>query len=462
MESLNKYVSGRKSVILQTLSIRKLFLASIIIGGLLIFASVFWANAFFSMLFPVVVMAIYIAITFYKDMDLPKTLIGDSYYYLGFIFTLLALVASLLTLGDGEVSIGAVVGSFGAALLTTIIGLIARLIITTFSTESADRRERLEQEIERSLDRFTSQVEVMTSKVIASVTKISSETDASMNKTLDFQKETQERFTDVLENVSSSFELSIRRVNAKLEGIEINPEIISSSVASSFEIISAKLTKVLEDQEKLNGALKTGLSHVEGFSDSAERAVSSHLTQSSDALSELMSKQAEQYSQSLGEISNSILMSFGDVKDIKSSLEEEWRLRLEALNNETDGIAQTVQSTNVVLEQMKANVSDIASVSMAAQESLKSQVHLISEDNGISDIMVSLKELAQSTTKSSSVILEVVGELRKSQHQLSISLGSVDQTVDEVSNAAKIVNEDLSKVYRELTDQISKISKQDG
>ncbi len=458
MNANSEYVSGREDILTSTLSIRKLFVGSVFLGGILIFMSVFWANAFFSMLFPVLIMGAYIAVTFYKDMDLPKTLIGDSYYYLGFIFTLIALVASLLTLNDREVSIGAVVGSFGAALLTTIIGLTARLMITTFSTESAERSERLEQEVEKSLDRFSVQLELMTTQVITSVTKIVSETDMSLNKTLDIQRDTQKRFSDLGETIASSVDEAISEVNKKLNKIEIDPNIITTSITNSFDTVTQNLMQVTEHQEKLNIGFQNNLKNVEAFNSNAEEAIKNQLLKSSAALNDLITQQTKAYNKSLEEIGQSILNSFGNVNELKSTIENEWKLRVSALNDETASISGIVKDTGVALSTMKENISEVADISSQAKASFKESAREISADDGVSDVMKSLKQLAESSMESSKSMREIIEEVRRSQDRLSTSLSTIDKTVDDVSNAAVVVREDLSKVYKELAEQISQIS----
>lgn len=458
MNMNSEYVSGREDILTSILSIRKLFVGSIFLGGILIFMSVFWANAFFSMLFPVLIMGGYIAVTFYKDMDLPKTLIGDSYYYLGFIFTLIALVASLLTLNDREVSIGAVVGSFGAALLTTIIGLTARLMITTFSTESAERSERLEQEIENSLDRFSVQLELMTTQVITSVTKIVSETDMSLNKTLDVQRDTQERFSDLGETIALSVDEAVSVVNEKLNKIEIDPNIITTSITSSFDIVNQNLMQVTEHQEKLNVGFQNNLKSVESFNTNAEEVIKNQLLKSSSALNDLITQKAKEYNKSLEEIGQSILSSFGNVNELKSTIENEWRLRVSALSDITNDLSGIVKETSTALNTMKENIFDVADVSTQIKTSFKVSAQKISEDEGVSDVMKSLEELAKSSMQSSKYMEEIIKEVRNSQEKLSTSLSTIDETVGDVSIAAVTVREDLSRVYKELAEQISQIS----
>lgn len=59
---------------------------------------------------------------------------GDSCYYLGFLLTLVALLFGLILDGDGgdTVDMGGLLAKFGTSLITTVIGLIARVGIVQF------------------------------------------------------------------------------------------------------------------------------------------------------------------------------------------------------------------------------------------------------------------------------------------------------------------------------------------
>ena len=72
--------------------------------------------------------------------------LGDSCYFLGFLLTLIGLAISLYDLGqdvEGKLAATAVVARFGAAIITTLVGMIARIIITQFSLISVGSPEQV-------------------------------------------------------------------------------------------------------------------------------------------------------------------------------------------------------------------------------------------------------------------------------------------------------------------------------
>lgn len=63
--------------------------------------------------------------------------LGDNFYYLGFIYTLASMSAALLQLRT-EQNIEPILGSFGIALITTIVGVAGRVMFTQMRSEIDD------------------------------------------------------------------------------------------------------------------------------------------------------------------------------------------------------------------------------------------------------------------------------------------------------------------------------------
>ena len=76
--------------------------------------------------------------------------VGDSNYYLG-LFTLFALVLTLILgfkdLGDDELNFTTLIQEFGVAMITTLAGLVARILISQFSITSDEADEEVRNRI---------------------------------------------------------------------------------------------------------------------------------------------------------------------------------------------------------------------------------------------------------------------------------------------------------------------------
>lgn len=72
--------------------------------------------------------------------------LGDNFYYLGFIFTLASLSAALWQLREGT-QVDQLLGSFGIALVTTIVGIAGRVLFAQLRSELDDVEERLRRDL---------------------------------------------------------------------------------------------------------------------------------------------------------------------------------------------------------------------------------------------------------------------------------------------------------------------------
>ena len=72
--------------------------------------------------------------------------LGDNFYYLGFIFTLASLSAALVQMRSG-IEVEAVLGNFGVALITTIVGIAGRVVFVQMRSEIDDVEEVIRRDI---------------------------------------------------------------------------------------------------------------------------------------------------------------------------------------------------------------------------------------------------------------------------------------------------------------------------
>jgi hypothetical protein len=72
--------------------------------------------------------------------------LGDNFYYLGFIYTLASLSAALVQMRNG-IEIDAVLGNFGVALITTIVGIAGRVVFVQMRSEIDDVEEVIRRDI---------------------------------------------------------------------------------------------------------------------------------------------------------------------------------------------------------------------------------------------------------------------------------------------------------------------------
>jgi hypothetical protein len=72
--------------------------------------------------------------------------LGDNFYYIGFIYTLASLSAALLQIRSGD-QIGELLGNFGIALATTVVGVAGRVLFVQMRGELDDVEAKVRRDL---------------------------------------------------------------------------------------------------------------------------------------------------------------------------------------------------------------------------------------------------------------------------------------------------------------------------
>lgn len=138
-------------------SMRVLFFATFLVASLGLLVG--WRE---SVLIPaawaVLCMLVYAAIARWRFPDVVGTeSFADSFYYLGFLLTLVALIGVLIHLGNlsGDGLLEGVLRHFGIALATTVVGLLGRVLIVMFGREPDAYEQLARTQVEQAYDSLT-------------------------------------------------------------------------------------------------------------------------------------------------------------------------------------------------------------------------------------------------------------------------------------------------------------------
>lgn len=126
--------------VFRTLSIQKLFLITIVLKIASSLAG-WWFGSPWLLGFavPLVLMLGYIALGLYRfDDTVSDEKFADSCYYLGFIFTISSILIALVDIPSIAAKIGDISVRFGAAMVSTVLGLIVRVYLVNFRPEFQD------------------------------------------------------------------------------------------------------------------------------------------------------------------------------------------------------------------------------------------------------------------------------------------------------------------------------------
>lgn len=185
---------------------------------------------------PLIIMVVYIVLgTFRNDRDVSDEKFADSCYYLGFIFTITSIIFSLFDLPNIGTRIQEIAVRFGAAMVSTVLGLGVRVYMVSFRKEMADAIQDAEDAVIDSSRRFTEQL----------VTVL-------------------ERLRDFESQVDMASRTSVERVNLQIEKLSKDH---SEKLSSFFTDLTARnqeaFTLALDD---VKSATKRLADSVDGYS----------------------------------------------------------------------------------------------------------------------------------------------------------------------------------------------------
>ncbi|MGR5132168.1 hypothetical protein [Vibrio alfacsensis] len=433
-----KSLGGRSRKQIELASLALPFMVSLIAGTSAIALGTFVSSTLLTVLLPLVFMGIYIWFSLSKTHDMPVSVAGDSFYQLGFALTMISMVASLVTLSfSTEVNISSIVGAFGAALSTSIVGMIARTVVTSFSIQTKERAEKLEQEVEKTILTFTSQLDSLTTHTVASLAKMHGETEQALNETVERYQKTQARVNDeYAESMNESLkvvESAITSLSSKINNIVVSPDMVSrpleeslSSILNSIKESQKGYAHLVTDMTETNKSLASKI-------EESNTHIQRHVERMDNAFNEQIKKSSSEYQESMDSISESI----SGLRNIQIGVQTNMTDKVSDLANQVDLIMNHLASVSLPLQESTDRINRTLIESTNSLEevvNLKDELRLLSEV--LPTLRVNIANMSAETDKSAETIRGVTE--------------AVDGTTNQLAS-------DISSVYSNLAEQIKSI-----
>lgn len=226
---------------LLSIRVQKLFAAAVFLKVVSAFLGWYlqlqWSLGLF---LPLLVMSAYIALGLKRqDRDVSDEKFADSCYYLGFIFTITSIVFSLFDLPHIGERIQDIAVRFGAAMVSTVLGLAVRVYLVSFRPEASDALRDSEDAVLEAAQKFREQLVMayeklgdFQSQVIAAtqasvegvklqVEKLSQDHSARMERVfIELNERNQAAVTQALSEVSAASSRMARSVDGYSESMK--------------------------------------------------------------------------------------------------------------------------------------------------------------------------------------------------------------------------------------------------
>jgi len=321
----------------------KTFAILISAGILSICFGTYFSSLLLNILAPVLIMVFY-TYTIYNDQEgaLSIEQKADSVYYMGFIFTLVAMTVSLVALANSNnLDFNSVVVNFGLALLTTILGVVVRIIWLQLDSQSLSDAESLMKE-----------------RIIKQTRLLGEESDSIVTKMTALSSEMEKASSDLRKNfdsLSKSFDLSYQ-VNINLEELTASAELINES----FINVSSTAEKLNPEFAQLNTNVKNAID--------VPATVNQDLRQVGESSNQLVSE------------FNTLSSSAEDLEPTILALSQRLTQSVEAVANTIGSLQETMQTNN---EMLQMNRNNLAESMRTSQETIESNNQLLQNNTAI-------------------------------------------------------------------------------
>lgn len=349
----------------QPLTPSTLFAVCIGIGIISIVAASYFENLLFNIGVPLGVMFYYIyAIRQAETEVLSLEQQADSVYYMGFIFTLVAMTASLVVLANNDsLKFNTIVANFGLALSTTILGLTVRIIWLQMNSQDLEDADAL---LRDKLIKMSQKLYDNNERIVSAMTAIASQ----MEKVSDPIQRNYEK-------LAKSFDIS-DQINQKLSDLNITLEMAAENVQE----LASSVEKLNPEFEDLNLNAKEAVeipAYILNELNQLKREAESIVERSKE-----IAMSAEQIDVDAREATNSVINGLRkSLNAFEKTIEQSHSL----MDSNSSYIGTHIEQSKAALEDINAilveGANSIREGNIAVSEALKDSAKLIEESRKV-------------------------------------------------------------------------------
>lgn len=223
--------------------IKNIFVLTFILGGFLIIYGNYSGYYIITIILSILIMLIYFFTTLYLNTtkrQISMEQLADSNYYLGFMFTLISILISLIGTVSNSYDIDNIINNFAVSMITTLMGLLARVYLANFVPTNESNKEIINQSISDKM-RMINEIlldNMQKNKVFSQMI------DVRMTILVESTQEALEQFKKLLDE---DFKSSIKTFNDSIKNITVN---IDNTHKKQTKILFTEYEKVKKKSEE--------------------------------------------------------------------------------------------------------------------------------------------------------------------------------------------------------------------
>ena len=362
---------------------------------------------------------------------------ADSFYYMGFIYTLVALLGSFLSgvLIGGSLDTNALIGNLGIALSTTIFGLGVRVYIVSFEPSSDVTQKEIQRNLTASSIALSSKINTIVNRLSdleqRSFSSLGNRTDALA---LSFGSATShsEALTQSIIEVQDTMDTATRSGAAFKKALDGTTR-ASDAFTTSTELAAVNARDLAEAEASLAGVVRNAAQTLNTAFDKANTLIESELEAAlarlNDHFTNLIQSYVEASQTSIGNFAQGVAEADARLRDVSvgiASAAEKIRGGSAELTGAIDAFKQNIGSSSEALNRQRESLTRIT--------------------NAMAEINASMQTFAENFKKTT----DLSGQLE------TVATGL--QTVNEV--IATIANADLSGAQTAAIEKLAASSQQ--
>ena len=413
----------------------------------------------FGLLLPLCFMVAYMLIGYrLRDSDISAEKFADSCYYLGFIFTIASIIFSLFDLPNIGTDLTAIAVRFGAAMVSTVLGLAVRVTLVSFrpSTDDAlsnvedlviDASRKLADEFQESLKRlvdFRADVmRVIDETVTAVKEEILAMSEAHQTKTTEFfatmTQHNKEMMLGLMQDVRTTA-LGMTQIITEYEAVAKDATVrIDQSVVTFVDGLVTRLDKIQFPDDLFSNRLEGAVTQLGVVTETATDSLKS-VTLDVQGSARLVNNSIKRINEKL-ESMGSVL---DDVHQVGASLEVLTRLLQTQQESVLQEMGQQSQSLIAVMDAQQESLNAQLGSQLGATTQLTSAIQLLADAMGqtvasVAKIYHAVEQQGSSTEEIKKASQELVATLQHSVPQLLT-------VVSQSSQHAELANQEHQQV----------------
>lgn len=378
---------------------------------------------------PLLIMAAYILIGFRReDSEVSDEKFADTCYYLGFIFTISSIIFSLFDLPNIGTKLSEIAVRFGAAMVSTVFGLVVRVYLVSFKRDIADAVEAAEDSLIDAASKFRDQLML----VVEQLKDFEHKVDEAARGTV-HRVETQ------IEAVSQQY---AENLDSLFTAIRTNYAETNNSLLEELKKANIRVTTSLDMYAKtMNGNIASIEQRVQAFAD----AINTHLQNTAfpdDFFASRLQGPLAAMTANVESVSHGIKSIAGEVHEANTAL------------------TLVTKNLKTKVTQAEKSVGTIVSV---ADNQLQILAQLERQQGGMQAIADSMERMAQTLTQvtgglttQSEYAANLTQSINSLQH-LPTSMSNLSQTLTDVVGPVREqiqTSREVTAQVRHLFDQI--------